>query len=223
MTSQDDNAILSGAAGKKGKLSGAQTPSTEDQSTQTYHPSVTAATNTELTCVFMDDETILPDAAARGRELTGDQTPSIENRSTQTDAPSTTASKSTELTEKTRSPSDEERSEFQCRLETHRPTLRQHLECGYGLLDELSSRGVLSREQVADIDRPQTSKYEQNDKLLSILHHNADMLQADKLDSLIASLKLTHQRHIASFFTNVVSNSEGSFRMSLSLVIPLAH
>ena len=104
-------------------------------------------------------------------------------------------------------------SEFQHRLETHRPTLRQHLECAYGLLDELSSRGVLSREQVADIDRPQTSKYEQNDKLLSILHHNADMLHADKLGSFVESLRLTHQGHLASFLTNVVSDVEGRFCM----------
>ena len=96
-------------------------------------------------------------------------------------------------------------------METHRATLRQHLECGYGLLDELSSRAVLSREQVADIDRPQTSKYEQNDKLLSILHHNADMLHTDKPDSLVEALRLTHQGHLASFLTDVVINSQGIY------------
>ena len=102
-------------------------------------------------------------------------------------------------------------TEFELHLETYRETLCQHLECGYGLLDELSSRAVLSREQVADIDRPQTSKYEQNDKLLSILHHNADMLHTDKPDSLVEALRLTYQGHLASCLTNVVSDVEGSF------------
>ena len=75
---------------------------------------------------------------------------------------------------------------------------------------------MLSREQVADIDRPNASKYEQNDRLLYILQQNSDMMHAEKLDGLVESLELTHQGHLASFFTGDIGNCEGSLCISLN-------
>ena len=99
--------------------------------------------------------------------------------------------------------------EFQHCFDVNRPILRQHLECGYGLLDELSSRAVLSREQVADIDRPQTSKYEQNDKLLSILRHSIALVDPGMQASLAEALRLTHQGHLAMYFSGDIDGMSG--------------
>ena len=88
--------------------------------------------------------------------------------------------------------------DFHKKLAEHLPTLRAQLECQYGLVDRLVSKGALSDEQGADIARPEHNAYEQNDKLLDLLLHSVDAKQHQLF---INALRGTHQGHLTSLFS----------------------
>ena len=93
--------------------------------------------------------------------------------------------------------------DFHITLAENRPTLRAQLECQYGLVDLLVSKGALSDEQGADITRPEHNAYEQNDKLLDLLLHSVDAKQHQLF---IDALRQTHQRYIAALLSPTEGN-----------------
>src|SRR5271169_4935244 len=71
------------------------------------------------------------------------------------------------------------------------------LECQFGLLGKLGAKGVLTQRQVAEIQRPGSTRFEQNDKLIEFL---TPLFLADgiTLAKFLKSLRETGQSHLAN-------------------------
>jgi len=80
----------------------------------------------------------------------------------------------------------------------HKALLRSMLECEYGQLDELESRGVLTDEQL-DLMKHKRETYKKNDILLREISKETDVL---KLNEFLSALEDTHQSHLVTYIVN---------------------
>jgi len=68
------------------------------------------------------------------------------------------------------------------------------IEPDFGVLDELLSRGVLTRRQLARV-RSERTAYERNEAMLDLL------VSEDQCDQFVAALQQTGQQHVVNFIT----------------------
>jgi len=81
------------------------------------------------------------------------------------------------------------------RLKKHRDMLKLNLECGFGLLDLLHQRGVLSTTEFNEIET-EHAIIMKNSLLLQMMDQKTEVRQ---LHEFMEALRSTNQSHLASY------------------------
>ena len=85
------------------------------------------------------------------------------------------------------------------------PVLVVHIECPYGLIDEIVTLDIIPEEKLEDVKECHQNRFKQNDKLLKVL---CQQLKVDhcatrvRYDNFLKVLTNTNQGHLAKFITN---------------------
>ena len=86
------------------------------------------------------------------------------------------------------------------RLRTHRAALRSMLECQYGLVDELLTRGLLTDEQSAALSLQNLTTYKQSEQLIEVICDSNSLPQpVNKMAHFAEALRKTNQGHIVKY------------------------